>query len=169
MINDVTAIFSVNSGSLIPQGRLGWVSLVSVHLAKANKVLIVDPTVERWHGVQDIVEFIFFPVINEACRVVEERIVDKPSDLDVAAVLGMGFPPYRGGLIKFADLAGPKHIVQRLEVRHAAHHLPRCSRDMLSCSASGLLGSAAMGVLFAHFAQPRCKTLRSSACGQCHL
>ena len=62
-------------------------------------------------------EFIFFPVINEACRVVEERIVDKPSDLDVAAVLGMGFPPYRGGLIKFADLTGPKHIVQRLEVR----------------------------------------------------
>ena len=72
------------------------------------------------HGVQDIVEFIFFPVINEACRVVEERIVDKPSDLDVAAVLGMGFPPYRAGLIKFADLTGPKHIVERLEVRHAA-------------------------------------------------
>jgi len=68
---------------------------------------------------QDIVEFIFFPVINEACRVVEERIVDKPSDLDVAAVLGMGFPPYRGGLIKFADLTGPKHIVQRLEARSA--------------------------------------------------
>ena len=69
-------------------------------------------------------EFIFFPVINEACRVVEERIVDKPSDLDVAAVLGMGFPPYRGGLIKFADLTGPKHIVQRLEVRRAAYMLP---------------------------------------------
>lgn len=66
---------------------------------------------------QDIVEFIFFPVINEGCRVVEERIVDKPSDLDVAAVLGMGFPPYRGGLIKFADLVGAKHIVARLKVR----------------------------------------------------
>jgi len=64
---------------------------------------------------QDIVEFIFFPVINEGCRVVEERIVDKPSDLDVAAVLGMGFPPYRGGLIKFADLVGAKHIVDRLQ------------------------------------------------------
>lgn len=61
-------------------------------------------------------EFIFFPVINEGCRVVEERIVDKPSDLDVAAVLGMGFPPYRGGLIKFADLVGAKHIVARLKV-----------------------------------------------------
>ena len=75
-------------------------------------------------------EFIFFPVINEACRVVEERIVDKPSDLDVAAVLGMGFPPYRGGLIKFADLTGPKHIVQRLEAR-TAHKLLLLSTCML--------------------------------------
>jgi len=44
---------------------------------------------------QDIVEFIFFPVVNEGCRVVAEGIVDKPADLDVATVLAMGFPPYR--------------------------------------------------------------------------
>ena len=68
-------------------------------------------------------EFIFFPVINEGCRVVEEGIVDKPGDLDVAAVLGMGFPPYRGGLIKFADLLGAKHIVGRLKVGTWQHSL----------------------------------------------
>lgn len=67
-------------------------------------------------GPQDTAEFIFFPVINEGCRVVEERIVEKPSDLDVASVLGMGFPPYRGGIIKYADLVGAKHIVARLKV-----------------------------------------------------
>lgn len=44
---------------------------------------------------QDIVEFIFFPVVNEGCRVIAEGIVDKPADLDVATVLAMGFPPYR--------------------------------------------------------------------------
>ena len=44
---------------------------------------------------QDIMEFIFFPVVNEGCRVVAEGIVDKPADLDVATVLAMGFPPYR--------------------------------------------------------------------------
>lgn len=44
---------------------------------------------------QDIIEFIFFPVVNEGCRVVAEGIVDKPADLDVATVLAMGFPPYR--------------------------------------------------------------------------
>ncbi len=44
---------------------------------------------------QDIIEFIFFPVVNEGCRVIAEGIVDKPADLDVATVLAMGFPPYR--------------------------------------------------------------------------
>lgn len=44
---------------------------------------------------QDIIEFIFFPVVNEGCRVIAEGIVDKPADLDVATVLAMGFPAYR--------------------------------------------------------------------------
>ena len=44
---------------------------------------------------QEIIEFIFFPVVNEGCRVVAEGIVDKPADLDVASVLAMGFPAYR--------------------------------------------------------------------------
>lgn len=33
-------------------------------------------------------------------------IVDKAADLDVAMVMGMGFPAYRGGLIFWADLVG---------------------------------------------------------------
>lgn len=44
---------------------------------------------------KDIVEMIFFPVVNEACRVLAEGIAVKAADLDIAAVMGMGFPPYR--------------------------------------------------------------------------
>ena len=44
---------------------------------------------------KDIVEMIFFPVVNEACRVLTEGIAVKAADLDIAAVMGMGFPPYR--------------------------------------------------------------------------
>ncbi len=46
----------------------------------------------------DLLDFIFFPVVNEGCRVVEEGVVDKPADLDVATVLAMGFPPVRCGV-----------------------------------------------------------------------
>lgn len=38
---------------------------------------------------------IFFPVVNEACRVLAEGIAVKAADLDISAVMGMGFPPYR--------------------------------------------------------------------------
>lgn len=44
---------------------------------------------------KDIVEMIFFPVVNEACRVLAEGIAVKPTDLDIASVMGFGFPPYR--------------------------------------------------------------------------
>ncbi|XP_022999434.1 peroxisomal fatty acid beta-oxidation multifunctional protein AIM1 [Cucurbita maxima] len=64
---------------------------------------------------QQILEMVLFPVVNEGCRVVEEGIVVRPSDLDVATVLGMSFPSYRGGLLFWADLVGPKHVYASLK------------------------------------------------------
>lgn len=66
-------------------------------------------------GPKDITDFIFFPVINEACRIVEEGIVDKPSDLDISTVLGMGFPPPRGGPLLYGDIVGASRVVERLQ------------------------------------------------------
>ncbi|KAF3795753.1 Peroxisomal fatty acid beta-oxidation multifunctional protein [Nymphaea thermarum] len=63
---------------------------------------------------KDIVEMVFFPVVNEACRVLAEAIAVKSSDLDVASVMGMGFPPYRGGVMHWADSLGSKYIYSRL-------------------------------------------------------
>lgn len=56
-----------------------------------------------------------FPVVNEACRVLEEKIVVKASDLDIASVLGMSFPSYRGGIVFWADVVGSKHIYTSLK------------------------------------------------------
>ena len=69
----------------------------------------------------DICDFIFFPVANEAARVIDEGIVAKASDLDVAAVLGMGFPPWRGGIVKWADTVGAPRIASRLAEWAAAY------------------------------------------------
>ncbi|XP_039001286.1 glyoxysomal fatty acid beta-oxidation multifunctional protein MFP-a-like isoform X2 [Hibiscus syriacus] len=64
---------------------------------------------------EEIVEMIIFPVVNEACRLLEEKVVIKASDLDVASVTGMGFPEYRGGIIFWADTIGPNYICSKLE------------------------------------------------------
>ena len=43
----------------------------------------------------EIVQMILFPVVNEACRVLDEGVVVRASDLDTASILGMSFPSYR--------------------------------------------------------------------------
>ncbi|XP_060174702.1 glyoxysomal fatty acid beta-oxidation multifunctional protein MFP-a-like isoform X2 [Lycium barbarum] len=63
----------------------------------------------------EIVEMILFPVLNEACRMISEAIIVKSSDLDVASVMGMGFPAYRGGIIFWSHSVGSKYICSKLE------------------------------------------------------
>ncbi|KAK7855142.1 peroxisomal fatty acid beta-oxidation multifunctional protein aim1 [Quercus suber] len=64
---------------------------------------------------QEIVEMILFPVVNEACRVLDEGIVVRASDLDTASVLGMSFPSFRGGIVFWADTVGPNQIYASLK------------------------------------------------------
>lgn len=52
---------------------------------------------------KEIVQRCIFTMINEASRCLEEQIVAKPSQLDLAMIMGTGFPPFRGGLLKYAD------------------------------------------------------------------
>ena len=49
-------------------------------------------------------------MINEAARCIEEQVVEKPEDVDYGMILGVGFPPYRGGPLRFAENYGLKNI-----------------------------------------------------------
>ncbi|XP_058212487.1 glyoxysomal fatty acid beta-oxidation multifunctional protein MFP-a-like isoform X2 [Rhododendron vialii] len=86
------------------------------YIQKAREIsgVNVDPKMMKLSD-KDIVEMTFFPVVNEACRVFAEGIAVKAADLDIAAVMGMGFPPYRGGILFWADSLGSKYICSRLE------------------------------------------------------
>ncbi len=55
-------------------------------------------------------------MINEAARVLEEGIVDSAADVDLGMVMGTGFPPFRGGLLKYADDLGAAEVLRTLEV-----------------------------------------------------
>ncbi|CAA2985910.1 glyoxysomal fatty acid beta-oxidation multifunctional MFP-a [Olea europaea subsp. europaea] len=86
------------------------------YVEKAREIagVTIDPKLTKLSD-KDIVEMIFFPVVNEACRVLDEGIAVKAADLDISAVMGMGFPPYRGGIMFWADTLGSKYICSRLE------------------------------------------------------
>ncbi|KAK4725772.1 hypothetical protein R3W88_030689 [Solanum pinnatisectum] len=86
------------------------------YIEKAREMsgVTIDPKMAKLLD-KDIIEMIFFPVVNEACRVLAEGIAVKSSDLDISAIMGMGFPPYRGGIIFWADTLGSKYIYSRLD------------------------------------------------------
>ena len=52
--------------------------------------------------------------INEAALMIEEGICDRPQDMDLAMIYGTGFPPYRGGILRYADKWGLKNVYQKL-------------------------------------------------------
>jgi len=68
-----------------------------------------------------IVERLVYPVINEAARCIEEKIIEKPDHIDLAMVFGTGFAPFRGGPLRYADSIGLTRIVETLD-RLAPEH-----------------------------------------------
>ncbi|MDH5464868.1 MAG: 3-hydroxyacyl-CoA dehydrogenase family protein, partial [Thiovulaceae bacterium] len=54
-------------------------------------------------------------MVNEAARCLEEGIVANARHLDVAMIMGTGFPPFRGGLLKYADSLGIDNVLASLE------------------------------------------------------
>jgi 3-hydroxyacyl-CoA dehydrogenase/enoyl-CoA hydratase/3-hydroxybutyryl-CoA epimerase len=56
------------------------------------------------------------PMINEAARCLEANLVRDPAAVDLAMVLGAGFPPFRGGLLRHADTLGLPTVIQSLEL-----------------------------------------------------
>lgn len=69
---------------------------------------------------KECVERGVFAMINEcSLALVEDRIVETPHEVDLAMIMGTGFPPFRGGLLKYADSIGSQYIVDQLEVYSA--------------------------------------------------
>ncbi len=63
---------------------------------------------------EEILERMFYPMINEGARILEEKVAARPSDIDVIWLYGYGWPIYRGGPMFYADQVGLKHIADRL-------------------------------------------------------
>lgn len=68
------------------------------------------------------------PMIDEAARCLEEEIVSDAPTLDLAMVMGTGFPPFRGGILRHADNAGVRGVVERLD---SNPHSSRRACDLL--------------------------------------
>jgi 3-hydroxyacyl-CoA dehydrogenase len=62
----------------------------------------------------EIVERCMFALANEGARILEEKIAQRASDIDVVYLTGYGFPAFRGGPMFHADTVGLAHVVKRM-------------------------------------------------------
>lgn len=63
---------------------------------------------------REIQERLMFIMVNEAAYCLEEKVIYQPEFVDVASVFAMGFPPYRGGLLQYADRRGLAKIAGKM-------------------------------------------------------
>lgn len=63
---------------------------------------------------QTILDRAILIMVNEASFCLEEKVVANAHYLDMAMVMGTGFPAFRGGLLRYADAIGIDEIVKRL-------------------------------------------------------
>ncbi|MBS2002914.1 MAG: enoyl-CoA hydratase/isomerase family protein [Cyanobacteria bacterium SZAS LIN-5] len=63
---------------------------------------------------EKIAHRVILPMVDEAARCLEERIVRRPREIDLCLVLGIGFPAFRGGLLKYADWFGIKELIAEI-------------------------------------------------------
>ncbi len=72
-------------------------------------------TPSQQYETQEIVERMMLPLIFEVVRCLDEGIVATAEEADMALLFGIGFPPFRGGALKYADETGLQNIIAMAE------------------------------------------------------
>lgn len=111
-------------GALYKEGYLGKKNGRGFYLYNGRKRGGPDPFIQSKIATtnagakisdEEIVERAVLLMVKEAALCLEEKIVDTPEHLDAALIFGIGFPPFRGGLLRYADKLGIKSVVEKLE------------------------------------------------------
>lgn len=90
----------------------------------------------------DVVDRLVLAMLNEAARAMDEQVVATEDDLDLATVFGMGFPPFRGGLMTWARETGPAELRRRCEALLAKHDIQHRTGGVERFTPAGFLARA---------------------------
>lgn len=82
---------------------------------------------------QEIIDRMMIAFCNETVRCLEDNIVASPAEADMAMIMGVGFPPFRGGPCRYIDQIGVANYVALCD-KYAhlgkAYEAPAKLRDM---------------------------------------
>ncbi|WP_312966911.1 fatty acid oxidation complex subunit alpha FadB [Acinetobacter gerneri] len=111
---------------------------------KGKKAKTVDPTAyeviaagitgeKREFDAQEIIDRMMLAFCNETVRCLEDKIVATPSEADMAMIMGVGFPPFRGGPCRYIDQTGvAEYVALCNKYAHLgkAYEAPQMLQDM---------------------------------------
>lgn len=106
---------------MIGDGRLGKKNGLGFYRYEDDRSRGVDPVAEalargepgREAGLpagDEILRRCLYLMVNEAAHALEDGVVRDADTVDLAMIMGTGFPPFRGGLLCWADSEGIPHI-----------------------------------------------------------
>jgi len=120
---------SASIEKLLEDGRWGKKNGRGVYVWKDGKRTKPDSSIYRLVGVSNpkpgdanaMSERMVLAMINEAALLLHEGIARSAADIDLVMIMGTGFPPFRGGLLGYADSLGVPYVVARLDdLQHKA-------------------------------------------------
>jgi 3-hydroxyacyl-CoA dehydrogenase/enoyl-CoA hydratase/3-hydroxybutyryl-CoA epimerase/enoyl-CoA isomerase len=86
---------------------------------------------------EEIVERTMLPMLLECSRCLEDGIVATPVEVDVALLYGLGFPPFRGGIFRWADSVGAKALLKAAETHRGLGPLYAPTTQLTTLAGSG--------------------------------
>jgi 3-hydroxyacyl-CoA dehydrogenase/enoyl-CoA hydratase/3-hydroxybutyryl-CoA epimerase/enoyl-CoA isomerase len=103
----------------------------------AQLLATLQPQGQREFGEAQIVERLMLPMMVEAAICLEQGVAATAAEIDTALVLGLGFPRYAGGPLKYSDWLGLAQVVRRCDAYAAASPLYRATARMRAMAAAG--------------------------------
>ena len=82
---------------------------------------------------EDIIARLMIPMVNEVIRCLEEGVIDSAAEADMGLIYGIGFPPFRGGAIRYLETLGLNTFIDSAD-KYAdlgeIYHVTEGLRDM---------------------------------------
>jgi 3-hydroxyacyl-CoA dehydrogenase/enoyl-CoA hydratase/3-hydroxybutyryl-CoA epimerase len=110
---------SVILAKMVEAGRLGKKNGKGFYAYKGKQKSVAPETETLISGIRkdrsglmekEISGRLLLTMINEAAMILSEGIADRPSVVDTGMIFGTGFPPFHGGLLRYADSLGLESI-----------------------------------------------------------
>jgi 3-hydroxyacyl-CoA dehydrogenase/enoyl-CoA hydratase/3-hydroxybutyryl-CoA epimerase len=122
-------------GRMLDDNRLGRKNARGFYVYQEGHKTGVDERVYRVLGVKPreglkleaVQQRLAYLMLNEAALAFAEGVVRNARDGDIGAIFGIGFPPFRGGPLRFVDDLGVGQVVdtlRRLQTEHGARFAP---------------------------------------------